>query len=131
MAWVETSSPSFTARHEAEPEKDAEAVLDALEAHRARLGKLYPRLPEDVTVILHDSWLQLALALPRLPAIGFSEPAVSVPPTRRKGLSRRGGNIGLSMVMVVGFLDGFLQPRRCQTGSREVETCESYRSVRF
>jgi hypothetical protein len=67
MAWVETSSPSFTARHEAEQEKDVEAVLDALEAHRARLRELYPRLPEDVTVILHDSWLQLALALPRLP----------------------------------------------------------------
>jgi hypothetical protein len=67
MSWVETSSPSFTARHEAEQEGDAEAVLDALETHRARLREMYPRLPEDVTVILHDSWLQLALALPRLP----------------------------------------------------------------
>jgi hypothetical protein len=42
-------------------------VLDALEAHRGRLRELYPRLPEDVTLVLHDSWLQLALALPRLP----------------------------------------------------------------
>jgi hypothetical protein len=67
MAWVETSSPSFTARHEAEQTTDAETVLDRLESQRAHLGELYPRLPEDVTVILHDSWLQLALALPRLP----------------------------------------------------------------
>jgi hypothetical protein len=67
MAWVETTSPSFTARHEAGQTDDAEAALDALESHRARLGKLYPRLPEDVTVLLHDSWLQLALAQPRLP----------------------------------------------------------------
>jgi hypothetical protein len=67
MAWVETASPSFTARHEAGQVDDAEAVLDALEAHRARLRELYPRLPGGVTVVLHDSWLQLALALPRLP----------------------------------------------------------------
>jgi hypothetical protein len=67
MAWVESTSPSFTARHEAEQTGDAEAVLDSLESHRARLRALYPRLPEDVTLVLHDSWLQLALALPRLP----------------------------------------------------------------
>jgi hypothetical protein len=67
MAWVETASPSFTARHESGQTGDAEVVLDALESHRARLGRLYPRLPEDVTLVLHDSWLQLALALPRLP----------------------------------------------------------------
>jgi hypothetical protein len=67
VSWVETASPSFTARHEAGQTEDAEAVLDALESHRARLRELYPRLPENVTLVLHDSWLQLALALPRLP----------------------------------------------------------------
>jgi hypothetical protein len=66
VAWVETTSPSFTARHESAHEGDAETVLDALESHRARLGRLYPRLPEDVTIVLHDSWLQLALAQPYL-----------------------------------------------------------------
>jgi hypothetical protein len=67
MAWVETTSPSFTARHDSAHEGDAEAVLDALEAHRARLGELYSRLPENVTVVLHDSGAQLALARPYLP----------------------------------------------------------------
>src|SRR5689334_7977386 len=67
VSWVETASPSFTARHESAHEQDAEEVLDALEAYRMRLRDLYPRLPENVTVILHDSWLQLALAQPYLP----------------------------------------------------------------
>jgi hypothetical protein len=67
MAWVETTSPSFTARHDSAQAGDAEAVLDALEAHRARLGGLYSRLPENVTVVLHDSGLQLAMARPYLP----------------------------------------------------------------
>jgi hypothetical protein len=67
VSWVETASPSFTARHESAHADDAETVLDALETHRARLGELFPRLPENVTVVLHDSWLQLALAQPYLP----------------------------------------------------------------
>lgn len=67
MSWVETTSPSFTARHESAQTDDAEAVLDALELHRARLRDLYPRLPENVTVVLHDSWAQLAFARPYLP----------------------------------------------------------------
>jgi hypothetical protein len=67
MAWVETTSPSFTARHESAHTDDAEAVLDALEGHRARLRELYPRLPENVTVVLHDSGLQLSMARPYLP----------------------------------------------------------------
>ena len=67
MAWVETTSPSFTARHESAQTDDAEAVLDALETHRARLRDLYSRLPENVTVVLHDSAFQLALARPYLP----------------------------------------------------------------
>jgi hypothetical protein len=66
VAWVETVSPSFTARHEAAHTDDAENVLDALESHRARLEGLYPRLPENVTLVLHDSWLQLAIAQPYL-----------------------------------------------------------------
>jgi hypothetical protein len=67
VSWAETASPSFTARHSVAHTEDAEAVLDALESHRARLQELYPKLPEDVTVVLHDSWLQLALAQPYLP----------------------------------------------------------------
>jgi hypothetical protein len=67
VSWVETTSPSFTARHASEQTGDAEAVLDALETHRAMLRDLYPKLPGNVTVVLHDSWAQLALARPFLP----------------------------------------------------------------
>jgi hypothetical protein len=66
VAWVETPSLSFTARHEAGDADDALAVLDALEAHRAKLEELFSRVPGAITVVLHDSPLQLALAQPHL-----------------------------------------------------------------
>jgi hypothetical protein len=67
VAWAETTSLSFTARHEAGQADDALAVLESLEAYRERLEGLFPRVPGNVTVLLHDSWLQLALAQPYLP----------------------------------------------------------------
>jgi hypothetical protein len=67
MAWVETTSLSFTARHEASQSDSALAVLDALESHRARLEELFPQVPGNITVVLHDSMLQLALAHPYVP----------------------------------------------------------------
>jgi hypothetical protein len=69
VAWAETPSLSFTARHEAAHADDALAVLESLEAHRARLEDLFPRVPGNVTVVLHDSWTQLALAQPYLPVV--------------------------------------------------------------
>jgi hypothetical protein len=67
MAWTETTSLSFTARHEASQSDDALAVLERLEAFRTRLERRFPRAPANVAVILHDSPLQLALAQPFLP----------------------------------------------------------------
>jgi hypothetical protein len=76
MAWTETSSLSFTARHEAGQADAAVGVLESLEHHRARLEQLFPRTPGNVTVVLHDSALQLALAQPYLPlARLFASPA--------------------------------------------------------
>jgi hypothetical protein len=66
MPWVETPSLSFTARHEASQGDDALAVLDDLEEHRTRLEALLPRVPGGVTVILHDSPVQLLFASPML-----------------------------------------------------------------
>jgi hypothetical protein len=66
VSWVETTSLSFTARHESTQAEDATAVLEDLEEHRDHLERLFPRLPENVTVILHDSPLQLWLAHPLL-----------------------------------------------------------------
>jgi hypothetical protein len=67
MPWTETTSLSFTARHEATQSDAAVAVLESLEAYRSRLEQLFPRIPREVTVVLHDSALQLALAQPYLP----------------------------------------------------------------
>ena len=66
MPWVETPSLSFTARHEASQADDVLAVLEDLEQHRAHLEQLLPRVPENVTVILHDSSIQLLFASPLL-----------------------------------------------------------------
>lgn len=66
MPWVETPSLSFTARHEASQSDDALAVLEDLEQHRAHLEQLLPRVPGSVTVILHDSPVQLYFASPLL-----------------------------------------------------------------
>ena len=66
MPWVETPSLSFTARHEASQADDALAVLEDLEQHRERLEELLPRMPQGVTVILHDSPVQLLFANPML-----------------------------------------------------------------
>jgi hypothetical protein len=66
MSWTETASLTFTARHESSQVDAALAVLESLEAHRLQLERLFPHVPANVTVVLHDSSLQLALAHPQL-----------------------------------------------------------------
>jgi hypothetical protein len=67
MAWLETTSEHFTARHDEHDGPHAEAVLAQLEAMRARLGGLLDDLPTDVAVVLHGAESQLAMARPILP----------------------------------------------------------------
>jgi hypothetical protein len=66
MAWTQSSSLSFTARYAASHEQEAQAVLEALEEHRERLDGKFPRLPDNVTIVIHDSLAQLLLAHPWL-----------------------------------------------------------------
>jgi hypothetical protein len=66
MSWVESTSPSFYARHEAEEADDAAQVLEQLERTRDRLDSLFARTVGDLTVVLHGSWLSLHLAQPYL-----------------------------------------------------------------
>jgi hypothetical protein len=68
MTWVESSSAAFRARHDAGATEDAERLLDALEETRARLAGLFPRLPEEVTVVLHEGPAGLVFTNPLLPA---------------------------------------------------------------
>lgn len=69
MAWVETQSPGFVARHEERDGEDVVAVLELLEATRARLAGAFGDPPDEVTVVLHGSAAQLDLALPALPVL--------------------------------------------------------------
>jgi hypothetical protein len=68
-AWVETASRNFTARHEERDDDDVAAVLDLLEDTRERLGPLFPKLPQEVTIVLHTSNAELDLAQPFLPVV--------------------------------------------------------------
>ena len=66
MAWVESLSPSFSARHDSGHAEEAAAVLAALEVLRAELSTLF-EIPDDVAVVLHPRPAALALAQPWLP----------------------------------------------------------------
>lgn len=67
MAWVETHSPSFTARHDSRSADGAQEVLDDLERFRSELHRRFAVTPGEVAVILHSHYAQLALAQPWLP----------------------------------------------------------------
>jgi hypothetical protein len=69
MTWAETERAGFSARHEAADGEDVAGVLEQLVTVREQLGAVFPRLPGDVTVIVHGSQAQLDVALPFLPAV--------------------------------------------------------------
>ena len=68
MAWIETESLSFLARHEAEDTDCAQRTLDALEDLRLRLEERFDEAPGGITVIVHPTPGWLAAAHPFLPA---------------------------------------------------------------
>lgn len=79
MAWVQTESPSFTARHDEADDAAAVEVLELLEGTRERLGQAFARLPDHVDVVLHSAAIELYLAQPYLPALR----ALTAPAGRR------------------------------------------------
>lgn len=79
MAWVETESLSFLARHETADAASAERVLDALEDLRLDLEERFARIPEEMTIVVHASPLWLSVAHPFLPMVRWA----SAPAGRR------------------------------------------------
>ncbi len=79
MAWVETASLSFAARHESDASEEAAAMLDDLEVFRGELEGLFADVPGDVAVIVHPRPLMMNLAAPWLPLARL----VSAPAGRR------------------------------------------------
>ncbi len=67
MAWVESASQSFRARHESASAHDAERVLDSLERARERLAELFSHDVGEMTVVLHRDTLSLSLSNLALP----------------------------------------------------------------
>jgi hypothetical protein len=68
MAWVESISPSFRARHDSAHAEDASRVLLSLERTRDRLGEVFPRTVGELTVVLHRDAFSLSLSNPTVAA---------------------------------------------------------------
>jgi hypothetical protein len=67
MAWIDTPSETFVARHDARDEEDAIRVLAQLEFARTRLEERFETRPGELAVVLHSSTAQLDAAQPWLP----------------------------------------------------------------
>jgi hypothetical protein len=67
MAWIDTPSDTFVARHDARDEEDAIRVLAQLEFARTRLEERFETRPGELEVVLHSSTAQLDAAQPWLP----------------------------------------------------------------
>jgi hypothetical protein len=79
MAWVESVSPSFRARHASGDADDADRVLHLLERTRDELDHVFPKTVADVEVVMHGSWPSLALSNPLVPVTA----AATSPSARR------------------------------------------------
>ena len=67
MAWVETHSLSFLARHETDDAACAQRMLDELEDLRLTLEDRFEEVPGEITVVIHPTPAWLAAAHPFLP----------------------------------------------------------------
>jgi hypothetical protein len=66
VPWTESSSPHFEARHEDDDLRGTAAVLELLETTRSSLARIFPQVPDEVTVVMHPGPLPLSLAAPPL-----------------------------------------------------------------
>src|SRR3954449_9345954 len=67
MAWVDTASETFVARHDDRDADDADRVLAQLEFARGRREARFQARPGELAVVLHSSVAQLDAAQPWLP----------------------------------------------------------------
>lgn len=69
MTWLETTSDTFTARHDDRDAEDAVLVLTTLEGARARLERTFAVACGPLDVVLHGTEAQLDGAAPLLPVL--------------------------------------------------------------
>jgi len=67
VAWVESVSPSFRARHDSTHADDADRVLHLLERTREYLAQYFPRTVDGISVVFHPGVASLAVARPLMP----------------------------------------------------------------
>src|SRR4051794_13624878 len=67
MAWVDTPSDTFVARHDERDAEDARRVLAQLECGRTRLEERFDARPGELEVVRHSSPAQLDAAQPWVP----------------------------------------------------------------
>lgn len=74
MAWVESASRSFRARHESIHADDADRVLYSLERTRERPLEYFPRTVnlDGISVVFHPGTASLSIACPLLPLAWFA-----------------------------------------------------------
>ncbi len=79
MAWLETASETFVARHDERDAAEAARVLAQLEYARTRLERLFDVEIGELAVVIHGSTAQLDAAQPWLPV----QRAMTAPAARR------------------------------------------------
>ena len=67
MAWVESASASFRARHESTHADDVDRVLYSLERTREYLAQYFPHTVEGLSVVFHSGVASLSIACPMVP----------------------------------------------------------------
>jgi hypothetical protein len=67
VAWVESASPSFRARHESTHADDVDGALYSLERTREYLAQHFPRTVDGITVVFHSGPASLSIACPMVP----------------------------------------------------------------
>lgn len=72
MTWTETTSLTFSARHEGRDTSYAEQLLDRLENLSLRLEDRFEIVPDEISIVIHPSSIWLSLAHPYFPAVRWS-----------------------------------------------------------
>jgi hypothetical protein len=67
VAWVESVSPSFRARHESTHADDVDRVLYSLERTRKYLGQHFPHTVDGMSVVFHSGAVSLSISSPMVP----------------------------------------------------------------
>ena len=67
MAWVESASPSFRARHESAHADEVDRVLHSLERTREYLSQNFPVTVDGMSVVFHSGVASLSMACPMVP----------------------------------------------------------------